>query len=519
MIKKNALLALVFLSMASILSASTYLLDNFDDSDTNANPGWGAWMQQTGLSGGTGLRTFISGLSNYSLEYIFNNQPPTGSAYNNLQIKFNNTNLFALNGSDVVSNISFWFKGSNCGSIRLVLYTGLTTGANGYQSYAICIPNVNSTWKHYVIPFSLLVWTGGTSGVFALNSGLSNCNGFKWESLTPGQSGAIFIDNVQLNGIRSENDVYLTNINPALEKSLVDDFSSFSTFQADNRWGKWTNEFGGGKNEGSGTMSSAAGKNGSALNYSYNVQNVGSFGWNHLYLDFQKTNDLPVMGQSSVSFWYKQSSGANIKLLISTPYLASSNGNSGYVYNLNSIGTNWTFFNVPFSDFTWNGTAVGKYELSTALKYCIGIKWEANNSGESASFWIDDLYFVGSTNSPHHLYAHATNTNAFNGFRGIPSEIKAAVYNNLVDLSKSSTLPSINFSITSIDQQEVFITIYNTSGRKIRELVKGTKYANGNYPVVWDLLDDNRNKVSSGVYLVQFTAGSYKKSLKVMVIR
>jgi len=59
----------------------------------------------------------------------------------------------------------------------------------------------------------------------------------------------------------------------------------------------------------------------------------------------------------------------------------------------------------------------------------------------------------------------------------------------------------------------VQVAIYDISGRMVSELVNGYQAA-GSYPVVWDA-----NDLSSGVYLVNMTAGEFNTVQKIMLIK
>ncbi|MCJ7496991.1 MAG: C25 family cysteine peptidase [candidate division Zixibacteria bacterium] len=62
------------------------------------------------------------------------------------------------------------------------------------------------------------------------------------------------------------------------------------------------------------------------------------------------------------------------------------------------------------------------------------------------------------------------------------------------------------------------LTIFNILGQKVKTLVDEEKNP-GNYQVIWDGKDENRNDVSSGIYFYQFKAGNYKETKKMSVLR
>ena len=70
-----------------------------------------------------------------------------------------------------------------------------------------------------------------------------------------------------------------------------------------------------------------------------------------------------------------------------------------------------------------------------------------------------------------------------------------------------------SFEYTIPEDGMVQVAIYDISGRMLSELVNGYQSA-GTYPVVWDA-----QKLSSGVYMVNMTAGDYSTIQKVILIK
>ncbi|MCK4428289.1 MAG: T9SS type A sorting domain-containing protein, partial [candidate division Zixibacteria bacterium] len=62
------------------------------------------------------------------------------------------------------------------------------------------------------------------------------------------------------------------------------------------------------------------------------------------------------------------------------------------------------------------------------------------------------------------------------------------------------------------------LKIYNILGQKVRALVDEPKEA-GTYQVIWDGKDDRGKDVASGIYFYQLTAGDYKETKKMTLIR
>ncbi len=65
---------------------------------------------------------------------------------------------------------------------------------------------------------------------------------------------------------------------------------------------------------------------------------------------------------------------------------------------------------------------------------------------------------------------------------------------------------------------KVRLTVYNVLGQEIRTLVNARKNA-GKFQVVWDGRDNAGHAVASGIYMYRIEAGSYVKSMKMMLMK
>jgi flagellar hook assembly protein FlgD len=78
--------------------------------------------------------------------------------------------------------------------------------------------------------------------------------------------------------------------------------------------------------------------------------------------------------------------------------------------------------------------------------------------------------------------------------------------------------PSTRIAFNLPNDSKVQIEIYNTLGKKIRELLNDN-LNEGKHEVVWDCKDDNNNKVSSGLYYCRMMSGSFTKTIKLSLIK
>jgi flagellar hook assembly protein FlgD len=62
------------------------------------------------------------------------------------------------------------------------------------------------------------------------------------------------------------------------------------------------------------------------------------------------------------------------------------------------------------------------------------------------------------------------------------------------------------------------VKIYDILGREIKTLVSGFKSA-GRHKVIWDGRDEQGGYISSGVYFCRMTAGSFSKTIKIVLTK
>ncbi|MDP4116180.1 MAG: T9SS type A sorting domain-containing protein, partial [Bacteroidota bacterium] len=73
--------------------------------------------------------------------------------------------------------------------------------------------------------------------------------------------------------------------------------------------------------------------------------------------------------------------------------------------------------------------------------------------------------------------------------------------------------PETQITYTLPEQNKVTLTIYDSNGKRVAELVNGQQAA-GNYNIKW-----NANKVSSGVYFYQLKAGDMNIVKKMVLLK
>lgn len=78
--------------------------------------------------------------------------------------------------------------------------------------------------------------------------------------------------------------------------------------------------------------------------------------------------------------------------------------------------------------------------------------------------------------------------------------------------------PSTTINFTIPQNNNVVIEIFNITGQKIKTLVNDY-YASGSHKAVWNGINDNGEKVSSGIYFYTIKAGAYFKTNKMTLLK
>ena len=78
--------------------------------------------------------------------------------------------------------------------------------------------------------------------------------------------------------------------------------------------------------------------------------------------------------------------------------------------------------------------------------------------------------------------------------------------------------PSTSIRYDLPEASVVRLAVYNALGQQVRMLVSQEQAA-GSYDVVWDGRDGSGRVVSSGVYLMQFRAGTYARTHKMLLLK
>jgi hypothetical protein len=79
--------------------------------------------------------------------------------------------------------------------------------------------------------------------------------------------------------------------------------------------------------------------------------------------------------------------------------------------------------------------------------------------------------------------------------------------------------PTTNIRFQLPEAQNIKLYIYDMSGSLIKTLVNNQNYPSGEHIVSWDATDGAGNRVSTGIYLYRFQAGSFVKTGKMVLVK
>jgi len=145
------------------------------------------------------------------------------------------------------------------------------------------------------------------------------------------------------------------------------------------------------------------------------------------------------------------------------------------------------------------------------IAYWDGTKWvglnsTVSNSGQLISAEINKL--------GHFIVTRKSEVISVETPRSVEIPDKFELYQNYPNPFNPST--SITFDLPK--DEFVTLKIYNVIGQEVRTLVNEFRNA-GRYTVVWDGKDNFGKVVPSGIYFYRMTAGSFNKTMKMVLAK
>ena len=97
----------------------------------------------------------------------------------------------------------------------------------------------------------------------------------------------------------------------------------------------------------------------------------------------------------------------------------------------------------------------------------------------------------------------------------VPDVKKVKVYHRVFKSGENENC-FVSYNLT--ESTVMTVKVYNTLGKEIRELYRGTA-SSGLNTISWDGIDGAGKRVSSGVYYIRIEGGGMNQQKKVVVIR
>ena len=163
-------------------------------------------------------------------------------------------------------------------------------------------------------------------------------------------------------------------------------------------------------------------------------------------------------------------------------------------------------------------------ELNSAIRINPTTIIASNTSNECAYSYTDD--FVA--NGEYWYWLESAEMTGENEFHG-PISIKVGNNENIIDPAydfkhrlvgayPNPFNPSTSIQYEVAKASDIEISIFNAKGQKVRTFNQ-THNSKGVYSVTWNGLDENNNKVSSGVYFYTMTVENETQTKKMMLIK
>jgi len=79
--------------------------------------------------------------------------------------------------------------------------------------------------------------------------------------------------------------------------------------------------------------------------------------------------------------------------------------------------------------------------------------------------------------------------------------------------------PSTHIKFQLPDYETVTLEVYDVTGSLVKTLLKGADYEPGEHVVTWNAVDNSGRRAASGMYFYRFSAGSFNKLGKMILLK
>lgn len=173
----------------------------------------------------------------------------------------------------------------------------------------------------------------------------------------------------------------------------------------------------------------------------------------------------------------------------------------------------------------------GQYEMIASYENLESLRGAGNSNVEHSYSFKDIIVVNGET------YWYKISDVDLNGIRSYHGPVSALPNANQTPISQTGNLPTqfmlhqnypnpfnpettIKFELPDLKNnlRKVDLVIYNALGMRVRTLYSGP-LVSAVYEVRWDGRSDDGSQLSSGVYFITLTAGSFSQSKKLLLVR
>lgn len=147
--------------------------------------------------------------------------------------------------------------------------------------------------------------------------------------------------------------------------------------------------------------------------------------------------------------------------------------------------------------------------------------WTINNQNQQTytnqitkTFLYEGEYSVNCRVSDGYSYVNYS----WNVHVSLNSELNPEIITELLPNSPNPFNPETKINYQLKNKSEVEITIYNIKGQVVKQLVREVK-EKGKYSVIWNGVDANNTKVSSGIYYCEMKSQGYRKIHKMLLLK
>ena len=157
-----------------------------------------------------------------------------------------------------------------------------------------------------------------------------------------------------------------------------------------------------------------------------------------------------------------------------------------------------------------------------------GVRWTTASGGLEAEDRYDmSLEMIGNADHMYDLYAYDDEVGVYQYYRIVsPDTIGAGTSTGRtkVGFALHPNIPNPFSRTTAIrydipEALAVRLSVYDVSGRLVRELESGEVRQPGTYRVTWDGVDASGRNAAPGIYFCRFDAGAYSQTRRIVLIK